>query len=204
MGEGRSRETNGSGAINPGVARSSKTWVLLLLMLMAIFLNADNLVLSPNLTAIENEFGVTDSDIGNISGLFTVVGAVISLLWGYLADKGSRKLLFVLSIIIGELPCALTAFAQDYTQFFILRILCGIGVGASYPIAFSLVADFFSEKERAKATGLVAGAIGCGQCRKRVSKNSSSRALSTRAPSGSPTTSASSLSRRTSFFSCRG
>ena len=142
--------------------RSGKTWVLFLLVLMAIFLNADNLVLSPNITAIENEFGVTDSDIGNISGLFTIVGAVVSLLWGYLADKGSRKLLFVLSVIIGELPCALTAFAQNYTQFFILRILCGIGVGASYPIAFSLVADFFSEKERAKATGLVAGAIGLG------------------------------------------
>jgi len=127
-----------SATLNPGKPQVNKTWVLFLLVLMAVFLNADNLVLSPNLT---------------------VIGALVSLVWGYLADKGPRKLLFVLSIIIGELPCALTAFAQNYTQFFWLRILCGIGVGASYPIAFSLVADFFGEKERAKATGLVAAAI---------------------------------------------
>ncbi len=140
----------------------NRTWVLVLLVLMAVVLNADNLVLSPNLTAIEQEFGISDADIGNISALFTIIGAVVSLLWGYLGDKGSRKLLFVLSVLIGELPCALTALAQNYAQFFLLRILCGIGVGASYPIAFSLVADFFSEKERAKATGLVAAAISFG------------------------------------------
>lgn len=149
-------------AANPGKQQANKAWVLLLLVLMAVFLNADNLVLSPNLTAIEKEFGVGDADIGNISALFTVIGALVSLVWGYLADKGSRKLLFVLSVLIGELPCLLTAFAQNYTQFFWLRILCGVGVGASFPVAFSLVADFFSEKERAKATGLVAGAIGLG------------------------------------------
>jgi predicted MFS family arabinose efflux permease len=144
------------------IAKSSKTWVLFLMVFMAIFLNADNLVLSPNITAIEQEFGVTDADIGNISGLFMVIGAIISLAFGYMADKGSRKLLFLLSVIIGELPCLLTAFAANYTQFFILRILCGIGLGASFPIVFSLVADFFGEKERAKATALISGAIGLG------------------------------------------
>ncbi len=140
----------------------NRTWILVLLIAMAVFLNADNLVLSPNILAIESEFGIGDADIGSISMWFTVIGAAISLLWGYLADKGSRRLLFVLSVVIGELPCLLTAFAQNYAQFFVLRILCGIGVGASYPIAFSLVADLFSEKERAKATGLVAAAIGLG------------------------------------------
>jgi len=153
----------GPTAVAPSGRRDAgKSRVLVLLVLMAVFLNADNLVLSPNLTAIEHEFRVTDADIGNISGLFTIIGAVVSLLWGYLGDKGSRKLLFILSVLIGEVPCALTAFAQNYSQFFWLRILCGIGVGASYPIAFSLVADFFGEKERAKATALVAAAISLG------------------------------------------
>jgi len=110
--------------------------VLILMVLMAMFLNADNLVLSPNIDAIEAEFGVSDTDIGNISALFVVIGAAVSLLWGYLGDKGSRKLLLVLSIIIGEIPCALTAFALNWPQFFWLRILSGIGVGASFPIAF--------------------------------------------------------------------
>lgn len=145
-----------------GSTRTSKTWVLVLLVLMAVFLNADNLVLSPNIDAIEREFGVSDAAIGNISMLFVVIGALVSLIWGFLGDKGSRKLLFVLSIVIGELPCALTAVAANYTQFFWLRILCGIGVGASYPILFSLVADLFDEKDRGKAAAFVAAAIGFG------------------------------------------
>ncbi|RJQ05412.1 MAG: MFS transporter [Bacillota bacterium] len=139
-----------------------KSWVLLLMVLMAVFLNADNLVLSPNIDAIEAEFGISDADIGNISGLFVIVGALVSLIWGYLGDKGSRKLLFVLSVVIGEIPCALTALAANYSQFFWLRILTGIGMGASFPVAFSLVADLFEEKERAKATAFVAAAIGFG------------------------------------------
>ena len=159
MGKGGSA---GAGGSPKGTKGFNKSWVLFLMVFMAIFLNADNLVLSPNITAIELEFGITDADIGNISALFTVIGAIISLAWGYLADKGSRKILLLLSVLIGELPCLLTAFAANYTQFFILRILCGIGLGASFPIVFSLVADFFSEKERAKATALISGAIGLG------------------------------------------
>ena len=143
MGKGGSA---GAGGSPKGTKGFNKSWVLFLMVFMAIFLNADNLVLSPNITAIEQEFGITDADIGNISALFTVIGAIISLAWGYLADKGSRKILLLLSVNIGEVPCLLTAFAANYTQFFILRILCGIGLGASFPIVFSLVADFFSDK----------------------------------------------------------
>jgi predicted MFS family arabinose efflux permease len=159
LGKGSGASAGGS---PKGTKGFNKSWVLFLMVFMAIFLNADNLVLSPNITAIEQEFGITDADIGNISALFTVIGAIISLAFGYMADKGSRKILLLLSVVIGELPCLLTAFAANYTQFFILRILCGIGLGASFPIVFSLVADFFSEKERAKATALISGAIGFG------------------------------------------
>ncbi len=142
--------------------RSGKAWILVLLVLMAIVLNADNLVLSPNIDVIEAEFGVGDEAIGNISMWFTIIGAVVSLLWGYFGDKGSRKLLFVLSVVIGEIPCALTAVAQTWSQFYALRILCGIGVGASYPLLFSLVADIFDDKSRGAAAAWVAAAIGLG------------------------------------------
>lgn len=140
----------------------NRRWTLFLLVLMAVLLNADNLVLSPNIDAVEKELGLTDIDIGNISGLFTIVGAVVSLLWGYLGDRGSRKLLFLLSIVIGELPCLLTAWAATAAQFYWLRVLTGIGVGASFPIAYSLVADLFDEKERGRATAYISAAIGFG------------------------------------------
>ena len=88
--------------------------------------------MNSTLVLIEKEFSVNDAAIGLMSGLFTILGAVVSIVWGYLTDKKNRKLLFVYSILLGQIPCLLTAFVQNYPQFFILRILTGIGVGVSF------------------------------------------------------------------------
>lgn len=136
---------------------------LILMILVAALLNADQNVMNATLTAIENEFHVNDADIGLMSGLFTILGAVISLVFGYFADKSSRKMLFTTSVLLGQIPCLLTAFSANYTQFFFLRILTGLGVGASFPIIFSMLGDLYDEKKRATATALMTTAIGVGQ-----------------------------------------
>jgi len=55
------------------------------------------------------------------------------------------------AILLGEIPCLLTAFAQNYTQLLILRILTGIGIGEQVPVVFSIIGDLFTEKQRARA-----------------------------------------------------
>jgi predicted MFS family arabinose efflux permease len=144
------------------MTRIQKYLTLGIIALMMVILNSEANVMGPNLERIEREFGVTDSNIGFMMLLFTVVGAVVSLLWGYFADKASRKLLFLLSILIGEIPCALTAFAQDYPTFFTLRILSGIGLGASFPLVFAIIGDLFEEKDRPSASGVISVAIAIG------------------------------------------
>ena len=69
--------------------KGKAAFVLFLLLFMMVFLNADQMVMSPNIGEIEAEFGITKADIGLIQGSFTIVGALISLLWGFLADKYS-------------------------------------------------------------------------------------------------------------------
>jgi predicted MFS family arabinose efflux permease len=133
------------------------------MILIVVMLNADQNLMNATLSAIEKEFHVNDADIGLMSGLFTLLGAVISLLWGYFADKGSRKMLFIYSVLIGQIPCLFTAFSMNYAQFFTLRILTGFGVGASFPIIFSLIGDLYEEKKRASATAYMTAAISIGQ-----------------------------------------
>lgn len=144
------------------MTKSQKTLTLWILAIMMVILNADTSVMAPKLSLIKAEFHVTDSNIGVMMGLFTIIGAFVSLLWGYFSDKGSRKFLYAASIILGELPCALTAFAPDYTVFFTLRILAGIGLGASFPIVFAIVGDIYDDKERSWATGIVSVAMAFG------------------------------------------
>ena len=66
-------------------------WSLLLMVATLIILNADQMVMSPSINAIEKDFGVTDREIGFITSAFTVIGALISLVWGYFGDKYNRK-----------------------------------------------------------------------------------------------------------------
>lgn len=144
------------------MTKSQRNLTLTIVSLMMVVLNTDANVMAPKLAAIEAEFGVSDASIGVMMGLFTVIGALVSLLWGYFADKASRKFLLLLSILIGEIPCALTAAAPSYEVFFILRILSGIGLGASFPLVYALVGDLFEAKDRPWASGVVSVAIAIG------------------------------------------
>ncbi|HTP59758.1 MAG TPA: MFS transporter, partial [Spirochaetia bacterium] len=143
--------------------KTNRTLALVLMIIIVTFLNADQNVMNSTLVLIEKEFKVNDAAIGFMGLLFTILGAAISIVWGYLTDKRNRKMLFVYSILLGQVPCLLTAFSQDYTQFFILRILTGIGVGVSFPTIFSLIGDMYNDKERASAVTWMVTVIGVGQ-----------------------------------------
>ena len=96
------------------MSKTQRSFTLVIIALAMVVLNSDTNVMTPTLARIEAEFGVADSTIGFMMLLFTVIGALVSLLWGYFSDKASRKLLFALAVLIGEVPCALTAFAPNY------------------------------------------------------------------------------------------
>ncbi len=144
------------------MSKTQKTLLLILMAASMVALNADTQVMAPMLVTIEAEFGVDDSAVGAMMALFTVVGAVVSLLWGYFADKASRKKLFVFSVALGEIPCALTALAPSWEVFFALRILTGIGVGAAFPLVFSILGDIYDEKERPMASAILTTSFGLG------------------------------------------
>jgi predicted MFS family arabinose efflux permease len=144
-------------------ANSSNSKALALMIVVVGLLNADQNLINSNLSLIEGEFHVNDAAIGLMSGLFTILGAAVSLAAGYLSDKGSRKRLFLGSVLLSEIPCFLTAFSANWGQFFAFRILTGFGVGASFPIIFSMLGDMYDEKRRASAVAWMTTVMGIGQ-----------------------------------------
>ncbi len=142
-------------------------YAVMLLALMNLFLFADQNLMAPNLTQIARDLGLDDvqRDVmlgGNISAVFWVLGSLITLGIGYLTDLVPRKKLFIAVIIIGEIPCLLTGFAQNYEQLFWLRALTGIGIGGAIPLTYSMIGDYFSHGNRATATAWIALAEGLG------------------------------------------
>ncbi|MCL6589199.1 MAG: MFS transporter [Firmicutes bacterium] len=136
---------------------------LFLMIIVVGLFNVDQFIVSPNLGKIEAEFHVNDASMGLMTMFFFIVGALVSLIWGYFSDKSNRKILFSLTVLIGQIPCLLTGFATNYTQFFVFRILTGIGLGASMPTIFSMLGDMYDEKNRATAVTLMTTVIGIGQ-----------------------------------------
>ena len=138
---------------------------LVLLVLMSVFLFADQRIMSAILPELGEEFGFDQRMLGFIGSAFTLVGAFISIGFGWFTDRISRKLLLIIVVAFGEIPCLLTgieAFTPNAASFIILRILTGIGVGGIYPLTFSLIGDYFSEEHRATASAFmgVAWAVG--------------------------------------------
>jgi len=135
---------------------------LTFLVLITVFLNADMNLLYPNAVFIEKDLGINDAQLGAVSSAFIIIGAAVTILWGYLTDFGSRKKLLVFTVLLGEIPCAMTAFAQTYGQLYFWRSLTGLGIGGIIPITYSLLSDYFSPSERGLANTWVNTVSGLG------------------------------------------
>jgi len=140
---------------------------LVLLFLLSFFLFADQNLMGPNLTQIASDFGFNDiqRDIklgGEISLVFWLIGGFITLIFGYFTDIVSRKKLLIIAILFGEIPCLLTGYVENYNQFFWLRALTGIGIGAIIPITYSLIGDYFPASKRSLVIGYLGLFVGLG------------------------------------------
>jgi MFS family permease len=138
---------------------------LLLLVLMSVFLFADQRIMAAILGDLSREYGITKATLGFIGSAFTVIGAFTSIFFGFYTDRFNRKKLLIAVVLIGEIPCLLTGisfFTQSLEMFVVLRVLTGIGIGGIYPISFSLLSDYFHEDHRATASAWlgVAWAVG--------------------------------------------
>ena len=96
----------------------------------------------------------------SIGGLGSVLGAskfamtMMYPLWGYLADRFSRKMLLVWFTGIWGLWTLGISFAETLPQLLTLRLISGLGLGAFAPAAFSLIGDLFDNESRGRVIGI--------------------------------------------------
>ncbi|MBP2329209.1 putative MFS transporter [Kibdelosporangium banguiense] len=72
---------------------------------------------------------------------------------GYLTDKFGRQLLYTIDLV-AIIVCSVAQFwADDVWLLFLMRLLIGMAVGADYPIATSLLAEFAPRRYRGPLLG---------------------------------------------------
>ncbi|HEY3275337.1 MAG TPA: MFS transporter [Syntrophorhabdaceae bacterium] len=86
----------------------------------------------------------------------------LAVIGGFLAARfGVRKVAFASLLVMG-ISLFLTGFAESFGSAFFLRLITGMGNGASYVPLMALPAAWFVMRKRGFATGIVAAGIGIG------------------------------------------
>ncbi|HLJ86682.1 MAG TPA: MFS transporter [Candidatus Angelobacter sp.] len=78
-----------------------------------------------------------------------------AFLFGVVADRYGRRLPLMLDIVFYSVIEVLTGFAPNYTTFFILRMLYGIGMGGEWGVGASLALESVPAKWRGVLSGLL-------------------------------------------------
>lgn len=85
---------------------------------------------------------------GALVGLF-----IGGLVFGYVTDLLGRQLMYMVDLIAIIVLSIVQMFVTTPMELLILRVLIGVAVGADYPIATSLLAEFAPRKHRAMMLG---------------------------------------------------
>lgn len=98
-----------------------------------------------------------DAHWSALVGAAALAGIFIgTALFGYVTDLVGRQLMFTVDIIAIAIISIGTMFISSPIQLVVMRFLIGIVIGADYPIATSLVAEFTPRKYRALSIGFIA------------------------------------------------
>jgi len=138
-------------------------YVLFILVIVYIFNFIDRQILSILAEEIKADLGISDSEIGFLYGTaFAIFYAVFGIPLGRLADTWIRKNLIAVGLLFWSVMTALSGTARSFGALAAFRIGVGIGEASASPAAFSMLADYFSPKQRATVSGIYASGVYIG------------------------------------------
>jgi len=111
---------------------------------------------------VQDEFHLTNAQIGYLTSAFLGFYMIAAPFVGPLADRYSRKLIIVLGALFWSGLTLLTAVTHTYTELLVRHTLVGVGEATFVTIAPTFVADLFAEKKRGRILGVFYLAIPVG------------------------------------------
>lgn len=94
---------------------------------------------------------------GNFIGYLTM-----AIIGGFLAAHFGTRIIITAALVLMGITMILTGLAQSFGFAFAMRLLTGLGNGASFVPAMALGSAWFTMQKRGFATGIVSAGIGIG------------------------------------------
>jgi predicted MFS family arabinose efflux permease len=152
----------------PYAPTRTQAWVAVAVLFLVNVANyTDRLVLSVVLQPIKLEFGLSDTEMGLLTGAaFALCYALFGLWVARLADRYNRVTIISVSLLVWSAVTALTGFARSFLQLLVARVAVGIGESGAIATGTAIIADLFPLHRRAAplAVFLAGSSVGitCG------------------------------------------
>ncbi|KAB7742669.1 MFS transporter [Parvibaculum sedimenti] len=134
------------------------------LLMMAYTANyVDRQILSILLQPIKMELGLSDTQLGFLSGItFALFYATLGIPIAVWADRGNRRNIIALALTIFSGMTVVCGSVTSFAQLALARIGVGVGEAGSSPPAHSMISDMFPPEKRASAMGVYSLGINIG------------------------------------------
>ena len=138
-----------------------KRWAILgVLVVSLLIVVLDNTVLNIALPTIQRDLNATQSQLLWAVDSYQLVFAALLFTWGVLGDTYGRRKILLIGLVIFMAASAACSFAASPSQLIWLRAVMGIGGAAVTPVTLAIITVVFPPKERGKAIGTWAAAVG--------------------------------------------
>ncbi|MGB9430950.1 MAG: MFS transporter [Candidatus Acidiferrum sp.] len=111
---------------------------------------------------LAREFSVSKKAIVLTTAATLALRPVGALLFGLLADRYGRRIPLMANVIYFSVIEVLCGFAPNFTVFFILRALFGIGMGGEWGVGASLAMEAAPPRWRGMLSGILQGGYPMG------------------------------------------
>lgn len=139
-------------------------WLMLAMLLVVYAVNfLDRQILSILKEPIAAELGLNDEQLGLMGGLaFGLLYTTLAVPAAWLADRTSRVWIITGALALWSGFTALCGLATTFWQLFAARMGVGVGEAGGVAPAYSLIADYFPPRLRARAMGIFSFGIPVG------------------------------------------
>ncbi len=143
-----------------------RRWVILGVLVVGLLaIVIDNTVLNVALKTIADPvggLGASQSQLEWAINSYTLVFAGLLFTFGVIGDRIGRRRMLIIGLALFGLGSLLSAYSHSPDQLIAARALMGFGGAAVMPQTLSIISNVFEPRERAKAIGIWASAVGIG------------------------------------------
>ncbi|MFC0509341.1 MFS transporter [Micromonospora costi] len=141
-----------------------RRWAILgVLVISLLVVVLDNTILNVALRTLADPvhgLGASQGQLEWAINSYTLVFAGLLFTFGVLGDRAGRRRFLLIGLVLFGLASLVSAYAQSPGQLIAARALMGIGGAAIMPATLSIISNVFDPRERGRAIGVWAGAVG--------------------------------------------